>query len=65
MSFMNRTKNQLNSMSGNGPATRVINGRMYADTGKDNIYSAVPLGMDDAKDMRMLPLCVLGVRMDV
>ena len=43
MSFMNRTKNQLNSMSGNGPATRVINGRMYADTGKDNIYSAVPL----------------------
>lgn len=56
MSFMNRTKNKLNEMSSDTECkTRVINGRLYADTGRDNIYHVVPLGMDDAKDMKMHP----------
>lgn len=30
----------------------VINGRLYSNTEKDNIYHAVPRGMDDARDLK-------------
>lgn len=54
MGFMDRTKQKLGEMSGKDePATRVINGRLYSDTGKDNIYRVVPRGMDDARDLKM------------
>ena len=57
MSFMNRTKNKLNEMSSDTERkTRVINGRLYADTGRDNIYHVVPRGMDDARDLKTYPV---------
>ena len=57
MSFMNRTKNKLNEMSSDTERkTRVINGRLYADTGRDNIYHVVPRGMDDARDLKTHPV---------
>lgn len=57
MSFMNRTKNKLNEMSSDTERkTRGINGRLYADTGRDNIYHVVPRGMDDARDLKTHPV---------
>lgn len=57
MSFMNRTKNKLNEMSSDSQyKTRVINGRLYANTGHDDIYRVVPRSMDDVKNLKMHPV---------
>lgn len=57
MSFMDRTRQHLADGSEKGsPESRVINGRLYVDSGKDGIYTAVPRGMDDARDLKGHPV---------
>lgn len=57
MGFMDRTKQHLEDGSEKGsPKSRVINGRLYISSGSDGIYTAVPRGMDDARDMKMNPV---------
>lgn len=57
MSFMDRTRQHLEDGSEKGsPESRVINGRLYVDSGKDGIYTAVPRGMDDARDLKGHPV---------
>lgn len=57
MSFMDRTRQHLEDGSEKGsPESRVINGRLYVESGKDDIYTAVPRGMDDARDLKGHPV---------
>lgn len=54
---MKITKDKLNGMSGDTERkTRVINGRLYVDTGHDNTYHIVPRDMDDARDLKIHPV---------
>lgn len=54
MSFMDRTKQHLEDGSEKGsPKSRVIDGRLYVSSDSDDIYRAVPRGMDDAKNLKI------------
>ena len=57
MSFMDRTRQHLEDGSEKGsPERRVINGRLYVNSGKNGIYTVVPRGMDDARDLKEHPV---------
>jgi len=59
MSYLSKTQEILNKKwegieirDDNGTKTCVVDGRLYADTKGDGIFHPVPLGMDDARDMK-------------